>query len=248
MNRPPAFQFYAKDFLSDENVIAMSMENRGIYITMLAMCWIQDGISSDLEIVSSWMKSSSLIARCFYEKDGKLRNHRLDEERRKQLLWKEKCSKGGLKSVETRRLRKGSSRVVQLKVNNHPTLQSSSSSSNVYKECIVAIMEKWNKLADEFNLPKIDDIRGNRLGHLKARMAEKSFDFDKIIGIIKQSPLLIGQVPGKDGAPPFRVAFDWLIKDGNWIKVKEGNYLGPHKETPEELMARSQRELHRGEK
>ena len=133
-------------------------------------------------------------------------------------------------------------------INNHPTLQSSSSSSNVYKECIVAIMEKWNKLADEFNLPKIDDIRGNRLGHLKARMAEKSFDFDKIIGIIKQSPLLIGQVPGKDGAPPFRVAFDWLIKDGNWIKVKEGNYLGPHKETPEELMARSQRELHRGEK
>ena len=34
-NKSPAFQFYARDFLADMKVQLMSMEQRGMYITLL---------------------------------------------------------------------------------------------------------------------------------------------------------------------------------------------------------------------
>ena len=35
-NKSPAFQFYARDFLADMKVQLMSMEQRGMYITLLS--------------------------------------------------------------------------------------------------------------------------------------------------------------------------------------------------------------------
>lgn len=44
---PPAFQFYANDFLSDAPVMAMTLEERGAYITLLCVAWTEQGIPSD---------------------------------------------------------------------------------------------------------------------------------------------------------------------------------------------------------
>ena len=41
--KAPAFQFYPKDFLADSNVLRMSMEARGVYITLLSLAWL-DGV------------------------------------------------------------------------------------------------------------------------------------------------------------------------------------------------------------
>jgi len=67
---------------------------------------------------------------CFYEKDGKLYNKRLQTEREKQIQWREKSREGGIKSGEARRKAKGGSRVVEPNANQRATLQSSSSSSS----------------------------------------------------------------------------------------------------------------------
>jgi uncharacterized protein YdaU (DUF1376 family) len=102
MKNPPSFQFYPQDFLSDINVQSMTMTERGIYITLLCHCWIEDGlpINGSSRVVDLYFKKSSTVARCFVEIDGKYRNSRLDLERKKQVNWREKCSKGGLKSAE----------------------------------------------------------------------------------------------------------------------------------------------------
>lgn len=42
MKKPPAFQFYVKDWLSSSTVRQMSMHHRGVYITMLAAMWDSD--------------------------------------------------------------------------------------------------------------------------------------------------------------------------------------------------------------
>jgi len=102
MNKSPAFQFYPKDFLSDINVVSMNMEERGIYITLLSICWIEDGIPIDSPLVSNWLKTGSPLKECFYEKDGKLRNRRLDKERKKQVDWAKKSAEGG-KSTQRKR-------------------------------------------------------------------------------------------------------------------------------------------------
>ncbi|AWE74359.1 phage replication O, N-terminal -containing domain protein [Pseudomonas aeruginosa] len=41
---------------------------------------------------------------------------------------------------------------------------------------------------------------------------------------MKASPFLMGKVPGRNGAKPFRATFDWLIAPSNFVKVVEGNY------------------------
>ena len=40
--KPPAFQFYAKDWRSSRTVQLMSLEDRGIYIDLLAIAWDSD--------------------------------------------------------------------------------------------------------------------------------------------------------------------------------------------------------------
>lgn len=103
----------------------MTMEERGVYVTALSMCWIEDGLDIGSRVVQGWFNQYPAVARCFIEKDGKFRNPRLDEERRKQVLWHDKSSKGGKKSAEIKRLSKGGSRVVQPSVNQRSTLPSS---------------------------------------------------------------------------------------------------------------------------
>ena len=49
ISKAPAFQFYASDFLSDLNVQMMTMAQRGIYITLLAMEWIEGSLPSNIQ-------------------------------------------------------------------------------------------------------------------------------------------------------------------------------------------------------
>lgn len=46
--KAPAFQFYASDFLSDINVVTMSMSQRGIYITLIAHEWLEGKLPADV--------------------------------------------------------------------------------------------------------------------------------------------------------------------------------------------------------
>jgi len=126
MKNPPSFQFYPQDFLADVNVRDMTMKELGAYITLLCNCWIEDGIPVDSRVVQVWFKPGSIIAKCFYEKDGVYRNKRLDLERQKQIMWREKSQLGGRHSADKKKVVKGGSSVVQARVK--PSLLSSPSS------------------------------------------------------------------------------------------------------------------------
>lgn len=139
--RSPAFQWYAADFLSDANVIAMTLEARGAYITLISICWIEGSIPASISRLARLCSVSvehmnelwEMVGVCFkpHPKDESLLIHpRLAKEERKQREWKKKCSQGGVKSGQSRRSRaKGSSRVVEEDANYNPTLQSSSSTT-----------------------------------------------------------------------------------------------------------------------
>jgi uncharacterized protein YdaU (DUF1376 family) len=150
MKNPPSFQFYPQDFLADINVQAMTMEERGIYITLLCHCWIEDGlpIEEESRLVDEYFKKSSAVAQCFIEKDCKYRNPRLDLEREKQRKWREKCSIGGLHSAESKTLLKRSSTKGQLKAKKRSTLplhSSSSSSSSLEDSKESSFISWWEK-------------------------------------------------------------------------------------------------------
>lgn len=107
--KSPAFQFYAKDFLTDEAVIRMSLKARGAYITLLSHAWLEGGIPSDIRVLSK-MCGESIAAiwpqiESVFQPDGngRLVNRRLEVERIKQAEWTEKCRRAGVKSGHSRR-------------------------------------------------------------------------------------------------------------------------------------------------
>jgi uncharacterized protein YdaU (DUF1376 family) len=131
MNRPPAFQFYAKDWLSSSKIATMTPEEEGAYIHLLAHCWLSEDCAlpdDDTELAQlsrlgeRWLKGASVKLRlCFTphpRKPGRIFNARLLEERKKQDAWRRKSQEGGKHSAETRRLRsQQASRVVEGSLN-----------------------------------------------------------------------------------------------------------------------------------
>ncbi len=109
-NKSPAFQFYPGDFLSDENVISMNCEERGVYITLLCNCWIQGSIPADhtkiLRLLQGYPGPLPEIVMDRFkplpEKPDRLVNNRLEKERKKQSDFREKKSNSGKKGGASR--------------------------------------------------------------------------------------------------------------------------------------------------
>lgn len=161
MNRPQAFQFYAKDWLSSKKIATMTLEEEGAYIHLLAHCWDSSDCTlpdDDAELAQlsrmgeRWVNGGSVKLRnCFVthpKKPGRLFNARLLEERKKQNAWRKKSQQGGKRSAESRASRsqvagrvvegclKDGSRVVQPKANSSSSSASSSASSKEKKDIL----------------------------------------------------------------------------------------------------------------
>lgn len=165
MQKPPAFQFYPKDWLSSPKVQLMSPEQEGAYIRLLCYCWDSGDCSlpdndDELAILSrmgeGWFKGGSTVVRkCFVphpQKPGCLTNERLLSEAEKQSAWREKSAQGGRQSAEKRRQSKGGltigqpapSRVVEPNANT----ASSSSSANSSFATACAELTDFQKVYD----------------------------------------------------------------------------------------------------
>ncbi len=134
MAKSPAFQFYPKDFVSDINVITMTLEQRGAYITLLSYCWIEGSLPDDPRVLqalcnhpSNWDEVWFALEPCFTRSEGRLINTRLEAECKKQAEWRKKSAAGGRKSGFSRREKskegslKGGSRVVEGALQNGST-------------------------------------------------------------------------------------------------------------------------------
>lgn len=101
MNKPPAFQFYADDFLG--GVGDMTCEEVGAYIRLLCHQWNKGGLVNDddrLQIMAGQCQASALAtAKTKFGVcgDGLLRNARLELERSKQTAYREKQAENGAK-------------------------------------------------------------------------------------------------------------------------------------------------------
>lgn len=104
-SKAPAFQFYPSDFLSDQNVLAMSMAERGAYITLICLCWkspIPDDTSKLARLCNTslvaFQKLWPAMSHCFRsdpEHRGFLIHPRLEKERAKQIAYRSRRSVSG---------------------------------------------------------------------------------------------------------------------------------------------------------
>ncbi len=140
----PAFQFYPKDFLSDVRVMHMSNTERGIYITLLCICWLEETIPGDIATLSKLARArpdrftkmwSASLQKCFcMTDDGNYRHKRLDEERAKQGVFRQiQRKKGEASGLARRTAVQFGSRSVEPNTNS-PISDLLSSSSYVQEE------------------------------------------------------------------------------------------------------------------
>lgn len=190
---PPAFQFYAADYLADANVQLMSLEEEGAYIRLLAFCWREGSIPSDEAVCSRLCKGASTtvvrvvqarFTKCL-ENGSRLTHKRLDDERKKQLEWREKSALGGRKSAATRKGKKqlrqtkgGSTKGQPARFNQKATLQSSSSSSKLIPLPLLEIKgfaAEWEHFVDhrkKKGAPMTDHAQELFLSSLQERPGE----------------------------------------------------------------------------
>lgn len=106
----PAFQFYPKDFLTSSTVRLMSMEARGVYITLLALSWLDGALPASVDDLAKLAGCSARklkkiwpnIASAFTLTDAGYVNLRLEKEREKQRGSKAESSEKGRKGAEAR--------------------------------------------------------------------------------------------------------------------------------------------------
>ena len=140
----PAFQFYAADYLADENVSVMTLEEEGAYWRAICYCWREGSIPADDGRLSRLLKGASnqtlrVVRHCFNQMatdPTRLVHPRLEIEREKQRLWREKSAAAGRKSGKVRRIKKFSTEPTfvnglnQMATKPEPNTNSSSSSSS----------------------------------------------------------------------------------------------------------------------
>lgn len=123
--QPPAFQLYARDFLTDGNVALMTATQVGLYVRLLCHCWLQGSLPPDLKTLATLagVPASALIrhwpsiAPCFdcRPDDGALISPMLEERRRSQAAYRDRSAVGGrAKADREREIRNNSPEVPQI--------------------------------------------------------------------------------------------------------------------------------------
>ena len=147
--KSPAFQFYARDWISSQRVSLMTLEAEGAYIRLLSYCWLHGSIPADPDKLAQLIgkgASTSLasdLVQMFLphpHEPGLLIHERHEQEREKQRIWSEKSAAGGRKSAKVRQQQGKKPRVVEPPLegwlpngtNQKPTLQSASASALIH--------------------------------------------------------------------------------------------------------------------
>lgn len=171
--KSPAFQFYPDAWLSSQRVQLMTLEEEGAYIRLLSFCWRHGSIPADPDQAArlagkgcSTTVATTVLAMFIPATDPTRMVHdRLEEEREKQRIWREKSSDGGKKSAKLRSLSKGGSttepRVVQggrlpNGINQNSTLLSPSLSPSLVQE-----REGATPPRKRFTPPTLDEVKLN---------------------------------------------------------------------------------------
>ena len=102
--KPPAFQFYADDFIG--GTITMNHQERGLYILLLCLQWTQGKVTGDdIARLSSGMAQplvSHVISKFEEVEPGVFQNARMEAERDKQTKFRANRSESGKAGADRR--------------------------------------------------------------------------------------------------------------------------------------------------
>jgi uncharacterized protein YdaU (DUF1376 family) len=124
-DKAPAFQFYPKDLLSDANVSVMDNQELGVYMRLMAHCWIERSLPGDMVRLAKLARETPdtfstiwiTVGMCFERREDengiRFFHPRLEKERKKQAAFRDKATKRGHLGAEARWSNKHASSIKQ---------------------------------------------------------------------------------------------------------------------------------------
>jgi uncharacterized protein YdaU (DUF1376 family) len=226
MNKPPAFQFYAKSWLSATRVISVAA--RGAYMDLLAWSWDNGPIpKSDKAKAGIVGVSEAQFKRLWSEFSLKwqetavgLVNVRLEQQRSELHAFRQGKVESGRRGAESRWQKDGSA-IGSPSKKDGSTSSSTSSSTNQEEDTPTPgdLRELWNEETNGI-LPQCLKLTEVRRKKAAARLSELPFDqWSQVITKIKKSSFLCGE-----NDRGWRADFDFLIKPDTATRVLEGKY------------------------
>lgn len=108
--KAPAYQWYPKDFKSDEKCQLMNFEQQGVYRALLDHQWLHGSIPNDVEDIAELLKIPlkdfqkvwRRVSPCFQEVDGRLVNPRMEKDRAQLTAFKAERKEAGAKGAAKR--------------------------------------------------------------------------------------------------------------------------------------------------
>jgi uncharacterized protein YdaU (DUF1376 family) len=92
-HKPCWYKMYARDWLTDDKVMALDHFQKGVYIDLLNLSWINNGLPNDKQMLKqmlrvnnrNWTKVVQVLDTFFTKSDSKIVNRRQEMERGKYL-------------------------------------------------------------------------------------------------------------------------------------------------------------------
>lgn len=100
----PAFQFYASDVIADKRYRLMSLEERGLFLSLMCECWVNKSVPDDPEKLGQWLgypvaaiKSAMTeqVLSFFQSQQGEFNSPALEKYREELLGQRKRMSDGG---------------------------------------------------------------------------------------------------------------------------------------------------------
>lgn len=108
LDKAPAYQWYVRDYMSDEAVALMSYEQQGIYRALLDRQWLEGSIPADPSQLAAILRVPAARFEKLWPRiavkfspvaDGRLANGRMERERQKAEDYKRAASENGKKGA-----------------------------------------------------------------------------------------------------------------------------------------------------
>lgn len=108
----PWFRVFAANLISDHNFRIMRLSERGLLLTMLSECWVNEAVPTDLDEMSRFLglgsdevlQAFTPQVRSFFQPSGQsLVSPFLEDQRQEFLLQRLKQIEGGKKGAERKR-------------------------------------------------------------------------------------------------------------------------------------------------
>lgn len=234
MNKAPAFQFYAQDFLT--GCTYLTNEEIGMYIKMLCKQWTDGTIPKKrlgFLVGIEWDKFSDELKQKFTDLGDYILNERLEKEREKKLKFTEKQVENGKKGGRPR-LNKSSGSLANKETKPKPFFidnpnnnqkkpledenEIENRNKNNEKETIKKEKVDFEKKSKIFKIPTVEEIKN----YCEER---KNFvDPEKFFNFYQSKGWLVGKSKMKDWKAAVRT---WEKSNSNQNQQQNGNQQPP---------------------